>query len=436
MRAPLTWTGTRDYPNLRINGRAARVLRRPENIRRPAYLATLERMTPTLGHPKDRNGQNVLINPENYAAYAVGSVGDTISMEMIDGYEVPIGNITIVRDDAIASIEAGNDQVSQGFFALLSPPPEDERADDDAEYAGVWQGPHGPEPYDFEHICDADHPVARAYAEEHPDFPLAKLGANHLAVGIPRGRGAAQAQARPLAGYDEDASHGAIVFLDTYAPTDTDTDTMPKKQIKWSPKLPKDFSGAVPCFDAEMDASDGDMMMEFLGGMQSLISSLMERAAMAESDAEKAMGEKEMMAEKVVEVEKEKADMTEAMDSLTAERDALAAEVAPLRVAALETEKTTAAKVAPGVVLDACDSIADVRKAAVVAKLPHFADASDAKIEGAWSVLVAALDSTPEPAESSDKLDAKPSPNFMAVADEAPAPTVSAGERARKLLNR
>lgn len=437
MRAPLTWTGVREYPQLRVNGRPARILRRPEQIFRPGYLATVERITPTHGHPLGDDGRQVLIDSDNYRRYAVGSVGDKIEREEIDGYPVPVGAITVIAREAVDAIEAGNDQVSQGFFALVGPPPEGEAVDPATNngFAGLWQGPNGPEPYDAEHIVDPDHPVVVQYAAENPDFPRAKVGANHIAVGIPKGRGLAQAQARPLGveGFDSaDSLAGGIVFLDECPPA-REVKTM-KTKIKWSPTLPKGFSCPVPvpCFDEEMEATDGPELMEFFQGLQGLISTLMEKLMAAEQTAESAQGEAAAAQAQATEAQAAATEAQEAMDSIKSERDALLAEVAPLRAAAIKSAKDTAAKLAPSVGLDACEDLISIRRAAVAAKIPALAQASDAQIEGAWSVLVAGLDSGEPPAAP-----AAPSPGFMNPPDNGNPNTPAApASRSRAMLNR
>lgn len=419
MRAPLTWSGVREYPQIRIGNRAARILRRPEQILRPGYLETCKRIAPTHGHPRDENGVQVLISAENYKRFAVGSVGDTIDREEIDGYPVPVGNITVIDAAAVAAIKAGNDQVSQGFFALIAPPPAAEAREVGGEQVGVWEGPHGPEEYDIEHICDPEHPTAIAYADANPDFPLAKLGANHIAVGIPAGRGLAQAQARPIESYDSAESSGAIIFLDE-SPADTPAPvkvrTM-KRKISWSPKLPKGIAlgVAVPFLDEmEVEVEDNpDALLEFFSGMQSLISALLAKMAESEGAMEVAQGEAAAAGEQAAAAETAATEAVAAADALTSERDALLAEVKPLRVAAIAAAKDLAAKVSPGVGLDAAEDLATVRRAAVSAKIPALAQASDAVIEGAWSVLVQGLDA------ASVAGAAAPSANFMQGSDAA-----------------
>ena len=426
MRAPLTWSGVREYPQIRIGNRAARILRRPEQILRPGYLATCERLTPTHGHPRDENGVQVLISAENYKRFAVGSVGDKIDREEIDGYPVPVGNITVVDAAAVAAIEDGNDQVSQGFFALIAPPPAAEASEVDGETIGTWAGPHGPEQYDIEHVCSPDHPAAIAYADANPDFPLEKLGANHIAVGIPAGRGLAQAQARPIESYDSaEPMAGAIMFLDESPapiPAPAKVRKMTRK-ISWSPKLPKGFSPgvAIPFLD-EMPVEGEDspeLIMEFLGGMQSLIAALMEKAAAGEGAAEVAQGEAAAAGEQAAAAQTVATEAVAAADALTIERDALLAEVEPLRKAAIVAAKDIAAKVSPGVGLDAAEDLPAIRRAAVAAKIPALADATDGVIEGAWSVMVVGLDAAPIVPGTPAPVAVAPSANFMQGSDAA-----------------
>lgn len=436
MRAPLTWTGVRVYEQIRVNGRGARILRRPEQVLRPGYLRTCERLTPTHGHPRE-GGAQVLIDADNYRRFAVGSVGDKIEIEEINGYPVPVANITVVDSTAVAAIQAGDDQVSQGFFALVAPPPSAEAREVDGEIVGSWEGPHGPEDYDVEHVCDPEHPAAIAYAAENPDFPLGKVGANHIAVGIPAGRGLAQAQAQPLESYDSaDSLAGEILFLDESPAPRAAPKAPMKRKFNWSPKLPKGFDPgvAIPFLDElEVEAADGpDMLLDFLAGLQTLITALTAQAATAEGAAEVAQGEAQVAqgaaaaaGEQVATAEGVATEAVAAADALTVERDALLAEVAPLRVAAIAGVKATAAKVAPGVGLDAADSIPAIRRAAVVARLPGLAQATDATIDGAWAVLVQGLDGADAPG---------PSPGFMSGTDAADDTTPRPANKARTLF--
>lgn len=405
MEAPLTWSGVREYPQIRVPSagggtRAARVLRRPEQITRPGYLATIERITPTLGHPKDAAGKSVLVTSENYSDYSVGSVGDSISIQEIDGYPVPVGKISVVAQRAIDSIVSGNEQVSQGFFALISPPTGDELQ---PAGHGIWQGPHGPEEYDLEHICDPTDPRALAYKDAHPDFPLGRVGANHIAVGIPAGRGLAQAQARPIAGYD--SVDGGIIFLDECPPPVREVPKM-KTRIR-VPKftLPAGVVRSdgkpweIPVFDEmEVEEEDSPELVQLLTRMSEMFAMMAQEMAASQSQAaeageaaEAAEGQAAAAQEMATTAEADKTAAMQAADELRAEVAKLVAEVAPLRAKALEGLKAQAAKLAPGVGLDAAEDAASVRRAAVAARLgDEYADAekhSEATINGAWAVL-------------------------------------------------
>ncbi len=404
MRAPLTWTGVRPYPEVRINGRPARILRRPEQVLRPGYLRTCERLTPTHNHPKDAAGRKVLIDSSNYRQYTVGSVGDTIEIGEINKYPVPFGNITVVDAAAVAAIVAGDDQVSQGFLALIAPPPEAEiREGTDGLMFGVWDGPHGPEEYDIEHICDPEHPTAIAYANENPEFQLGRLGANHIAVGIPKGRGEAQAQATPLSLHSASDEHpsNVILFGDEFPSDDVARKArrFMKTKIKWSPKFAKGFTPtvAVPFLDEmEVEATDAPEFMAFLQGLQELISAMLASATDATAIADAATGEVAASEVKVAEAEQKAVEAMEAKDSAVSERDALLIEVKPLRAEAVKNAKEYAKRISPTVGLDSIDDLAAVRRAVVVAKIPALAQANDSVIEGAWTTLVmSATDSAP-----------------------------------------
>lgn len=204
-RAPLTWTGVRSYHH--ADGSVTRELRRPEQVRSPSHLRGLRLLTATSGHPALPDGTPVYLDarggpdvrsPDGSALrpaedYTIGHVGDTIEDGEIDGYYVPVAWCSITRLASQRGIAAGKTQTSLGYTALLDDTP------------GVWDGPHGPEQYDVEHLLDhADARVLRAVAdgivptvEILVDGVLTRvpvLGPNHYAAEIWAGRGEAQSE--------------------------------------------------------------------------------------------------------------------------------------------------------------------------------------------------------------------------------------------------
>jgi len=186
---------------------------------------------------------------------------------------------------------------------------------------------------------------------------------------------------------------------------------------------------AIPCLDEmEVEAEDSPELLDFLHQLQGFLDNVIAQMTSAMSAAEQAQGEAAASEAQAAEAQAAAAAATEAADALKLERDALLAEVQPLRTAAIAAAKAQASKLVPGVGLDACEDLAAVRRAVVAAKIPALAKASDAQIEGAWSVLVAGMDAAePTPVGA-------PSPGFMAPTAPVP-PTTAPASRSRALLS-
>lgn len=204
VRYPLTWTGVRTYRH--ADGRVTRELRRPEQVFAPSHLRTLRRLVATIGHPQTEDGAMVFLDARGGPGvrdddgtalrpaedYQVGHTGDEIAREEVDGYAVPVAWCTVTSSRAQRMIAGGALQSSLGYRAYL----------DVHEEPQVWDGPHGPEMYDIEHVLDHEDPrvlaaiargevpTVRAVVDgEEQDVPL--LGGNHHAIAIRAGRGGA-----------------------------------------------------------------------------------------------------------------------------------------------------------------------------------------------------------------------------------------------------
>ena len=204
-RAPLTWTGVRPYKHR--DGTVTRELRRPEQVKSESHRRGLRLLTTTPDHPSlpdrtpvylDARGGPGVTSPDGSALrpaedYSVGHVGDSIEDGEIGGYYVPVGWCSITDLATQRRIAAGRTQTSLGYTALLD------------DTGGVWDGPHGPEEYDVEHVLDhADPRVQQAVADgvlptvevlvdgEVRRVPV--LGPNHFAVAIWAGRGELQSE--------------------------------------------------------------------------------------------------------------------------------------------------------------------------------------------------------------------------------------------------
>lgn len=391
-RVPLTWTGVREYPNLQIETedgsfRAARVLRRPEQVLCPAHLRTLERLYVTHDHPIV-DGEQVRVTPDNYRQFQVGQTGDTIDCIERGGYPVPAAKATVTGRSACESIRAGNTQTSLGYTAMIAPPPADEMQPD---YTGIWEGPHGPEPYDLEHLLDPSDPRVVAYAEADPAFDPALLGGNHLAAAIPLGRGGQLSELLAFSDKQGNSFTGnpTLFFTDkrtNMADSKTETRTLHVVDIA-PPKGTK-----LPRFTADMDPELAAKVREHITAISQLLEQAMgEKDEMAEK-VESAEGAQEAAANEKAELEVKLADVEKEMGELKEENDSLRREVEPLREKALADAKALAVKLgAPKDETDSAKTLADVRKVWATAKAPRAAERGDAAVLGAWDFAVDSL---------------------------------------------
>lgn len=203
LRVPLTWIGVRTYVDA-ATGERTRELRRPEQVWSKSHIASLRLLTATHAHPVGDGryrGLPVMLDaradseagpgPDGQlrrppAMYQVGQTGDEIERVKIDGHDLPVARVAIHGAAAVRDIEErGWTQTSLGYGCYIDRTP------------GVWKDPAtGLEhPYDAEHVLDAEDP--RVVAAVADGFDPDTLGANHLAVGIPRGRGGAMSELLP-----------------------------------------------------------------------------------------------------------------------------------------------------------------------------------------------------------------------------------------------
>lgn len=195
VRAPLTWIGVREYR--RADGTVSRELRRPEQVRSESHLAALRRLTATADHPSaDYRGRQLPVTlwvgsredgpPERDGTlrrppgmFAVGHTGDSLELVEVDGEELPVAWITVTDEGAAQDIEAGAQETSLGYGALIVP----------AAPGATWTDSKGREwPYDAEHVLDTSDPRVLE-AAKRGDVDPEEIGPNHFAVAIRRGRG-------------------------------------------------------------------------------------------------------------------------------------------------------------------------------------------------------------------------------------------------------
>lgn len=178
------WAGVRDY-----DGR--REFRDPAQLKSAGFARTLERLPLVIGHPRDAAGRVVFLGAtapregealpfsEEGAAYPhslyqVGTLGDAIAWDQVEGIEVPRQRATVTAPHAIARVAgigcAPAPEVSLGFIKVM------------IEEPGVWVSPNGEKlPYDFVQIIDPDDPRV-------PDVMRPWVGANYLGIGFTAGQ--------------------------------------------------------------------------------------------------------------------------------------------------------------------------------------------------------------------------------------------------------
>lgn len=178
------WAGVRDY-----DGR--REFRDPAQLKSAGFARTLERLPLVIGHPRDAAGRVVFLGAtapregealpfsEEGAAYPhslyqVGTLGDAIAWDQVEGIEVPRQRATVTAPHAIARVAgigcAPAPEVSLGFIKVT------------IEEPGEWVSPSGERlPYDFVQIVDPDDPRV-------PEVMRPWVGANYLGIGFTAGQ--------------------------------------------------------------------------------------------------------------------------------------------------------------------------------------------------------------------------------------------------------
>jgi hypothetical protein len=188
--APLTWTGVRPYP---IGDATIRVLRRWAQVGSEGHKRTLRRLSATRQHPT--KGRDVC--PDNAKELIVGWTGDLINDEIVEGYHVPTAAVSVFDPATIAEMTREENpltQTSLGYAALWwSPDPNEIVSEGPNGIVGQWMGPRGPELYDCEHILDPQCEIVQRLVRD-ADFDPNKLGANHFAIALERGRGGVQSE--------------------------------------------------------------------------------------------------------------------------------------------------------------------------------------------------------------------------------------------------
>lgn len=432
--AVLSYTGIRYYE---INGQMVPVLRSLEQVAAASHRRTMRMLTLTAHHPKAEVDGKVLpvwLNIygkgeiDEYGCvhlppsqFQIGQTGDTVDFKVFKGYTYPTGLVSIKEPR-----EAQNDayQTSLGYFSLRMPPKPENMVDG----WGIWNGPFGPERYLLEQVLDLedarlqiDYLVGEGIAKDKSDAERIRdrIGANHLAK-LYEGRGGPdvriETDAKPVTVFDlfsgyQDNYKGVYVCFDTEGAQkrlDTVelglnneqrinlTNLMRHKLTDLLPRINYliDEVGVAEMPTEEMDVSSETM--EALKKAQEAVMATFEalKAEVANSNNElKSAEEKVLGAEKKAEaLGQENLNMASEMDKLRAERDQAMEELAPVRRERIQKQIEEALLVGG---LDPAkaasfDSVEDVKRAVVFAKLPHLKDKNYSKdyLEARYQVLV------------------------------------------------
>lgn len=389
-RAALTWTGIRLY---RFADGPKRVLRRPEQVMAPGHLATLKRLTATPGHPMHR-GRPLNISRDNAARFDAGHTGDAITAEVIKGYTVPVADVTVDRPTTIDAIQGGATGTSLGYTAMID------------ITGGLWDGPDGPVPFDFEHILDPSDPRVLELVEETRDeeepFRAESLGGNHFAVALPRlaGRGAELAelmapirdsaamatsllvQSTPADWFTNDRHNPcrSRVFMHRDAagiapevtPDQGTTMTIEAKPLVRVPFIVDGFTlppNTVQTY-VDVDEETAARMAGMLRMMGEQMSAMADKLTAAEAAMSEAAEGKTAAEGAQAEAATEVAEMQDSLAKAKARIMLLETEVseAPKRLAELVEVKTTAKRVHDSKEYDALDNAEDVKRLAVAGK--------------------------------------------------------------------
>lgn len=419
----LSYTGTRKYL---VGDSEVIVLRRPEQVAAPSHVRTLRLLTATDGHPKiekegqvypvwlDLQGDGELDDlgcvhlPD--ASFRVGQTGDVVEFRDVMGYPMPQGLVSIKDPACAQSILSGVTQTSLGYFSLRLPPPPEEMVNG----FGVWEGPNGPEKYQLEQILDLEDPrlqpgylIEQGIAQDEKDAAKirSRIGANHLAVNIPQGRGGPEVkiqldenpvrffdlgrspiQARTSLAFCFDALPLNFPIVNGIIMSDNAQETLLNVNSTRLMKL--NFSTIFPqltrFFDEEelapLPKSQVDMPEGLLEAFQSVEATIMEaltalKAKLGESEGGMKAAEEKAVEEsgKAAMMEQANAELKTAYDRLEAERDQAIEELAPIRKERIQKQIEEALKVG-GLDLSKAssfDSVEEAKRAVVYAKVPH-----------------------------------------------------------------
>lgn len=152
--ALITRPGIFEYRDAKFPGGIRRELREKSEVFDPKSLASYEQMPATHDHPP------VMLDSNNSRRYMVGSTGERVDRETVDGEEYVRTSVMVADSDTIKDMDSGKLEVSCGYACVVE------------NKSGV-------------------HPVYGRY-----DAKQTQIRGNHLAVGIDRGRAGRTARVR------------------------------------------------------------------------------------------------------------------------------------------------------------------------------------------------------------------------------------------------
>lgn len=332
LHASVRATRTGVFLYRRKDGSISRELRHPEDVFEPGSLESLKRVVATKGHPTE------FVTADNVKRLQVGHAGDDIRRESIDGYDHPTVGLTVTDKDVVRSIvDHDRSMVSMGYSIEL------------VEESGEFNG----EAYDRRHT---------------------KIRYNHVAVDIDQGRGGRSVNIK-LDGVDAE-----LLVEDQ---DENEPDHEPENRIDSSMKVKIKIDGV----EVELDAQIASIVKDALEKRDAKIDALTDDAKTKADEADAVQAKLDAATTELEDVKK-KAD---SVDVGAAARELL--EVLDQAGKFLELDD----EAGEGTVRDgllALDSVAAIRKAAVMAKLGDAGKAlekkSDAYFEARFDAFVEA----------------------------------------------
>lgn len=360
------------------DGRVVGQLRHPDEVKKAAHLASIERAVATKGHPSKS------VSTANVRALGVGHLGDSIRIEEADGEVVLVANVTVTDAATVKDIlERGLTAVSLGYDATL------------VVDEGVW--PTSGEKYQLRQL--------------DPEV-------NHVAVAIAAGRAGPVAKVR----VGDELGPGALASGST-----EDPGAKPAKPTRTATKDRKTMPRVRLNDRLEIEVED-------TGTASSIINALEAR----DRDLATAAATIKAKDEALAKVEAQRDELTKKVEAATKAGPAVddVAKATKERVAVIFDAALVVDLSDPKVLAEvAASTPAEIRKAVVLAvcadEAPQLADKGDGYFEVRYDMIMSETKKRLADARGSGGV----SPGFVAAgaaalgASYSPGPTRPGGER-------